>query len=341
MSSEMRALVWRGPDDVVVQTCPVPRAAEGWALVDVAYGGVCGTDLHICAGEHPRAEPPLVLGHEFVGRLRTPADEMPAGTPVAVEPLLWCGDCATCRRGDVHVCANLRLLGIDVAGGIADQAAVPVERLVALPHDVDLRLAAFTEPLAVAVHAVRRASLRIGDEVAVAGAGPIGLAVAQCARMAGAGTVYVSEPSTPRRQVAQQLGAVLLDAKDPDGDLQERTGGTGADVVFDTAAVRPVAASLTRWVRVRGQIVLVGTYAEPTPVDLQSVVFRELSMIGCRVYTRQDIERAVTMIASGAFDASPLVTSVVTLDDAPQAIERLKGGSDIKVLISVDPRIDS
>lgn len=336
MSGEMRALVWRGPNDVAVEKWPVPQPADGWGLVDVAYGGVCGTDLHICVGEHPRAQPPLLLGHEFVGRLRKSVGGMSAGTPVAVEPLLWCGDCGACRRGDVHVCANLRLLGIDAPGGIAEQAAVPIERLIALPQAVDLQLAAFTEPLAVAVHAVRRASLRIGDEVAVAGAGPIGLAVAQCARIAGAGAVYLSEPSMPRRQVAGRLGTAVLDATDPDGDLAERTGGNGVDVVFDTAAVAPVAASLTRWVRVSGQIVLVGTYSTPTPVDLQSVVFREISMIGSRVYTRQDIERAVNMIASGTFDVSPLVTSVVALDEAPQAIARLKGGSDIKVLISVD-----
>jgi (R,R)-butanediol dehydrogenase / meso-butanediol dehydrogenase / diacetyl reductase len=326
----MAAFVWRGGHDVAVEEVPRPAGGDGWALVDVAYAGICGTDLHICAGEHPRAEAPLVLGHEFVGHV--------AGQPVAVEPLLNCGHCTPCRTGRSHVCEQLRLIGIDVPGGVAEQVRVPESRLIALPDDVDLRMAAFVEPLAVTVHAVRRSQLQLGDTVMVAGAGPIGLGVASCARLAGAGAIFVSEPSPARRRVAEELGFTLLDPEDPRADLLERTDGELAAVVFDTAAHPAVAAGLAGWTAVNGRIVFVGTYGEPTALDLQDIVFRELETVGCRVYTRADMETAVSLIATGRFDPSPLITATVALADAPAALDRLRSGEDLKVLIDARGR---
>jgi 2-desacetyl-2-hydroxyethyl bacteriochlorophyllide A dehydrogenase len=333
MTDGMAAFVWHGGGEVRVDEVPRPRRDDGWALVDVAYAGICGTDLHICAGEHPRAQAPLVLGHEFVGTLAHDAGGLSAGRAVAVEPLLNCGHCTPCRTGRTHVCEQLRLIGIDAPGGVAEQVAVPEERLIALPEDVDLRLAAFVEPLAVTVHAVRRSRLRLGDTVMVAGAGPIGLGVASSARLAGAGEIFVSEPSPDRLGVAEALGFVALDPEDPVADLRERTHGELADVVFDTAAHPAVAASLAAWTTVNGRIVFVGTYGKPTAIDLQDVVFRELETVGCRVYTRGDMETAVDLIGSGRFDPSPLITGTVPLGEAPDALARLRAGTDLKVLI--------
>jgi (R,R)-butanediol dehydrogenase / meso-butanediol dehydrogenase / diacetyl reductase len=325
VADAMAAFVWRGGDEVAVEEVPRPTGGDGWVVVDVAYAGICGTDLHICAGEHPRAEAPLVIGHEFVGHVD--------GRPVAVEPLLNCGHCTPCRTGRSHVCEQLGLIGIDVPGGVAEQVRVPESRLIALPDDVDLHAAGFVEPLAVTVHAVRRSQLRLGDTVMVAGAGPIGLGVACCARLAGAGEIFVSEPSPARRRVGEELGFTLLDPEDPRADLLERTCGELASVVFDTAAHPAVAASLASWTTVNGRIVFVGTYGKPAALDLQDIVFRELDTVGCRVYTRADMETAVSLIASGRFDPSPLITGTVPLAEAPAALDRLRSGEDLKVLI--------
>lgn len=332
-SGSMSAFVWRGGAEVGVEEVPRPAASDGWALVDVAFSGICGTDLHICAGEHPRAEAPLVVGHEFVGTVHEAAGGFAAGQPVVIEPLLNCGRCAPCRGGTPHVCESLRLIGIDVPGGIAEQVAVPLDRLVALPEGMELDRAAFVEPLAVAVHAVRRSEVRLGDRVMVAGAGPIGLAVAGCARNAGAQTVYVSEPARWRRQVASELGFEVLDPENPGADLRGRTDGEGADVVFDTAAHPAVAGSITSWAATGGRIVFVGTYGAPAALNLQEIVFRELDTVGCRVYTRRDVLTAVELLASGRFDPTPLITSTVALEEAPAALERLRAGDELKVLI--------
>jgi (R,R)-butanediol dehydrogenase/meso-butanediol dehydrogenase/diacetyl reductase len=326
----MRALRWDGPGQVHAVDVPRPQAREGWAVVDVARTGLCGTDLHICSGHHPRAVPGLVLGHELSGTLATGAGDLPAGTKVVVNPLLSCGHCVTCRAGRPHTCANLRLLGIDAPGGAAEQVAVPSGALVPLPADADLDAAAFAEPLAVAVRAVRRSRLALGEDVVVVGAGPVGLAVALCARQAGAASVLVVETAPPRQEVAAGLGLeVASSAPDaPDG---------GVPVVFDCASHPAVAARLGALAAPGGRVVLVGVYPGLTPVDLQAVTFKELEVLGTRVYSRDDLSTAARMITSGAFDPRPLLTRTVTLDEAPQAIEDLASGRDVKVLVKGRP----
>ncbi len=330
LPTSMRALRWDGPGQVHAVDVPRPQARDGWALVDVAYTGLCGTDLHICTGHHPRAVPGLVLGHELSGTLATDAGDLPAGTRVVVNPLLSCGHCATCLAGRPHTCANLRLLGIDAQGGAAEQVAVPEGSLVPLPADADLAAAAFAEPLAVAVRAVRRSRLALGEDVVVVGAGPVGLAVALCARQAGAGSVLVVETAPARQEVAARLGLEVADAG-PDAP------DAGVPVVFDCASHPAVAARLGALAAPAGRVVLVGVYPGLTPLDLQAVTFKELEVVGTRVYSRDDLHTAARMITTGAFDPRPLLTRTVTVDEAPQAIQDLVGGRDVKVLVKGRP----
>jgi (R,R)-butanediol dehydrogenase/meso-butanediol dehydrogenase/diacetyl reductase len=323
----MRALAWPGGDGAAVIEVPAPAAREGWVLVDVAYCGLCGTDLHICAGDHPRAEPGIVLGHEFSGRVAADANGLAAGTKVVVNPLLPCGRCATCLGGRPHTCENLRLIGIDAAGGAAERVAVPAGAVVPVGNGADLRRLAFAEPLAVAVRAVRRGALALGEHVIVAGGGPIGLAVAACARAAGAASIVVAEPSPARRAVATALG---LDA------VHEAPAGA-ADVLFDAAAHPAVAATWGETLRPGGRVVLVAVYGRPTPVDLQAATFKELTVVGTRVYSRADLATAIDMIAGGRFDPDPLLTRDVPLDDAGIAVPLLREGRELKVLVEVAP----
>ena len=322
----MDALIWDGTGTAVA-SAPRPRPATGRALIDVAYAGICGTDLHICDGDHPRAKPGLVLGHEFAGRLAEPVAGLAAGTPVTLEPILACGDCPPCRNGSRHVCDRFRMIGIDEPGGLAEQVSVPAGLLLPLPPDLDLRYGAFVEPLAVAVHAVRRSRLALGETVAVVGAGPIGLAVATCARLAGARDVLVVEPFENRRELARRLGFTVV----------EGHGRLGCQVLFDTAGAPPVAAAATGWVDTGGRVVVVGVYARPTPVDLQRVNFGELELIGTRVYRRADLETAIHLLATGAVDAEPLLTRTLPLASAAGALDLLRTGQEIKVLIEVTP----
>ncbi len=323
----MHALRWDGPGAVHAVEVPRPTPGPGWTVVDVAYTGLCGTDLHICSGHHPRATPGLVLGHELSGTLAADAGDLAAGTPVVVNPLLSCGHCVTCRSGRPHTCANLRLLGIDAPGGAAEQVAVPVAGLVPLPAGADLAAAAFAEPLAVAVRAVRRSRLALGEDVVVVGAGPVGLAVALCARRAGAGSVLVVETAPARQEVAAGLGL----------EVTARAADAVAPVVFDCASHPAVAARLAALAAPAGRVVLVGVYPGLTPVDLQAVTFKELEVIGTRVYSRDDLDTAARMITSGAFDPRPLLTRTVPISEAAKAVDDLASGRDVKVLVEGRP----
>jgi (R,R)-butanediol dehydrogenase/meso-butanediol dehydrogenase/diacetyl reductase len=306
---------------------------DGEVAVDVGYVGLCGTDLHIVQGEHPRATYPLVLGHEIVGRVPRDADSAHAGRHVVVNPLVACGTCAACRRRRAEVCARLRLIGIDLDGGLAARLAVTDGRLHPVPSGLAPRDAALAEPLAVAVHAVRRSALRLGDTVVVVGAGPVGLLTALAARHSGAGRVYVAESAPARRAVAAALGFDLLDPVDPAAELADLTGGGLADVAFDAAARPSVAAMLTALVVPGGQVVIVGSYGAPAPVDLQALMFRGLSMIGVRVYRPEDIDVALAMLAAGAIDTDRLVTAVVPLERVGEAFDQLRAGTQMKVLV--------
>jgi len=300
-----------------------PEPRPGWALVNVAYAGLCGTDLHICHGQHPRAQPGVVLGHEVAGRLHEPARGWPAGTAVMVNPLLACHDCRSCRNGRTHVCERLRLLGIDAPGGAAECIAVPEDQLVQLPPGLDLRIAAVIEPLAVAVRAVRRGGLRLGQRAHVIGAGPVGLLVASCARLGGAAEVTMSEPAARRAAVAADFGFTL--AAEPD---------QRADVVFDCTGHPAVAPTVARWAATSATVVTVGMYPGVADVDLQSVALRELAIVGTRVYTPEDVAAAAELAERDPFGLGRLVTSVIGIDDGSRAIAQLAAGTELKVLIA-------
>jgi len=293
-------------------------------LVEPAYVGLCGTDLHICAGEHPRARPGLVIGHEIVGRLAAACGDLPAGTAVFVNPLLSCGTCLACRRGRSHVCERLGLIGIDADGGAAELVAAPADHLLALPATLDLRRAALVEPLAVAVRAVRRGGLKIGERVHVVGAGPIGLLVGSCARAAGAASVTLSEPVARRAEAATTFGLDLVDLA-----AQDHT----ADVVFDCTGHPSVAPTVLGWAAAGGTVVTVGAYPGVVGVNLQDLMFGELRLVGTRVYTPDDVSAAVALIAQGAIDVERVITDVLPVAEGAHAIAHLRAGAELKVLI--------
>jgi 2-desacetyl-2-hydroxyethyl bacteriochlorophyllide A dehydrogenase len=325
------ALVLTGVDRFAVEPLALEEPVGDEVAVDIDFVGLCGTDLHIVEGSHPRARFPLVLGHELVGRaLAGPL----AGREVVVDPLLACGTCSACRLGERHVCANLRLIGIDRDGGLSGRVVVEPDRLHVVPEGLDPVVAALAEPLAVAVHATRRAGVGNGDTVVIMGAGPIGLLLAFAVRRAGATKILLGEPAPARRTFAESVGFDTLDAADPVGDIDRRTSGWLADVAFDAAAAPAVAAILPRLVRPAGRIALVGTYGRPTEVDLQAILFRELTLLGNRVYQPADIDAGLEMLAADPNAFRPLVSDVVGLDDTPAAFARLRAGEGVKYLVA-------
>ncbi|HEX5586746.1 MAG TPA: alcohol dehydrogenase catalytic domain-containing protein, partial [Acidimicrobiia bacterium] len=214
----MKAAVYHGPRDVRIEDVPEPEPGPGDVLVEVARNGICGSDLHtyLGSGAANLHLPGIVLGHEFAGTVRAvgrDVDDLAVGAVVAVAPIEWCGECAPCREGKVNLCRRGGIYGgfrLPLHGGLAPLVTVSRRAAFSVPESLDPVSAALTEPVAVAVHAVRRAPRTLGATVVVLGAGPIGLAVLQAVRAAGASTTIVSEPSAARRARAASFGASLV-----------------------------------------------------------------------------------------------------------------------------------
>lgn len=289
----MKAISYEGPETIGVGDRPIPRVREGWVLIKVAYAGVCGSDMTIYQGKHPRARAPLVMGHEFSGTVASECGEYPPGTPVVVYPYLSCGECEPCKQDHRNVCRNLKLIGIDLDGGMAEYAAVPLETIVALPPETDLKLAAFTEPVAISVHAVRQSGYRAGDSVVIFGAGAIGMALALTLRTFGAGHILLIDPNHHRSALAESMGFdVVRPGQDIPEEIRRRTAGEGADYVFDCAGHQSVVDLLPDAVKINGTIVVVAGYKNPPHMDFQKGMFREFTLRFVRNCTRKDFQIA-------------------------------------------------
>jgi len=333
----MKSIVYRSAQDVSFEQKPVPDVGPGEVLIKVAYVGVCGSDMNIYQGVHPRAQAPLVMGHEFSGTIEKGHPTLAKGTPVTVYPLLSCGHCEPCLNGYAHVCNTLRLIGIDCDGGMAEYVKVPADKVLEIPKTLSLKLGAFLEPVAVGVHAVRRSGYKPGDRAVVFGAGPIGLCVASCLKYFGASKVIVVEANPYRLSVAQKLGFTTIDASKEDvrAKIKDYTDGFNADFAFDCAAHPSVQTVLMDVIKVQGTAVIVGSYKKPPEVDLLKVEFKELTVIGIRVYERRDFEIA-TQILESEFINFDLLLSEAPPEKAPEVFQDLlKGGNTIKMLFKM------
>ncbi len=336
----MRVATYSGNQQMASGTALPTDPQPGQVQIEVAYVGLCGTDLHIWHGhmDH-RVDIPHILGHEMSGTVSAVGEGVngwSAGDPVTVMPLDWDGSCPACVAGHKHICQNLDFIGIDSPGALQQFWNVPASTLVALPPGLSLRDAALVEPVAVAVHDVRRSELSAGDRAVVIGGGPIGLLIACVAREVGA-EVLVSEIDSDRRSTLGQIG---LDAVDPAAtDIVEHverwTDGAGADVVFEVSGAAPAVLQATSVAKVRGTVVIVAIHPEPRPVDLQRMFWRELRMLGARVYEREDFEAAVEHLAAGQIPSDTVISLIEPLDRIQHSMERLENGEAMKILINV------
>ena len=316
-----------------------PRSpARGEVAIDVAYTGICGTDLHILHGAmDARVSLPAVLGHEMSGTISAVGDGVEGwsvGDRVTVMPLVWCGHCPACVAGHPHVCHNLEFLGIDSPGSMQASWTVPENVLVSLPQKLSLSAAALAEPTAVAVHDVRRAGLRDGERTLVVGGGPIGILIACVARSSGA-DVLLLELSEPRRAFAKTLGLRTVDptAADVQEVVANWTEHAGADAAFEVSGAVAGLEAAIQSLAVRGRIVVVAIHSTPPPLNLFRVFWRELTLLGARVYERRDFEQAVQLLDSGAIPAAQLITQIEPLADVAAAFAELESGRAMKMLV--------
>ncbi len=314
----MQAAVYEGVGRVRLVERPDPRPGVDELLVQVQASGICGTDRHIFHGESP-ARAPVILGHEFVGRVVAVGDEVDpvwVGRQVSVDPNVYCGQCDYCRDGRPQLCTHLEAIGVTRDGGFAQYCVVPEKQALPVPEGLRVKEAAMAEPVACCVHGIDLAGIRAGQTVAVLGGGAIGLILAQLAWAQGAADVVVSEPAAPRRQIAAEIGLEAIPPEELAGRLPD-----GADVVIEAVGARATTAQALEIAR-RGATVLffgVTPMGQKIEVEPFQIYQKELTIKGSALnpFTQQ---RALALLGSGRVKVAPLITHTIDLADLPNIL---------------------
>jgi len=317
----MEALVWHGASELSLEQLDEPAAGEGQAAFDVALAGICGSDLHPYRGHAGPRVPPLVLGHEAVGT--TPGAE----GRFVLFPIVSCGRCAACRRGEVNLCETRGLVGLDRQGVFAERVAVGADALVPIPAGVPDGAAVLTEPLATPLSALRAAGAAPGVRVAVFGGGPIGLLTVYACSALGIESELV-EPLEHRRELAGQLGAAAVHASGDD------VAAGSFDLAVDAVGIEPTWAPAIRAVRMGGTVTIIGLGAAEGPMAVGDLVRRGIALRGHYAYTRADFEAALAMLAEHPPPLGWL--STLPLREGAEGFRRLveEPGENVKVLLA-------
>ena len=323
----MKAVVWVEKGKIEIQERPVPARRPDEVLIRVKSTGICGSDITIINGKHPRAKAPLILGHEFMGIVEEigPGGDgtLKAGDRVVVEPLLSCGVCRPCLRGNEHVCEHLRLLGVETDGAFTRYVSVPRKRVYPLPDRVPDEAGAIVEPMAVAIHSVTAGTPEADDTVVIVGAGPIGIMAAETAAALGVRKVCLFEVNPFRISLAESLGLTVFDSREHDmvETAMSYTEGKGADILIDAAGISALVDSFIPMTAIKGRIMMTALHKVPAPLLFRELSYKEISIIGTRIYARGDYETALELLRTGRMDIRPLVTHTFPMSEAVSAFD--------------------
>lgn len=309
---------------------PDPGPGPGEVLVRVQAAGICGTDRHLFRGEFPCA-PPVTLGHEFAGEVVACGEgvTLPLGTRVTCDPNIACGSCDQCLRGRVNLCARNSAIGIHRDGGFAERTVIPAHRAIPVPG-LNPQHAAFAEPLACTLHGLDLGAPIPGERVIVLGGGVIGLLAVQLARNAGTEVTLVTRHPA-KRDLALSLGASHTAATEAEAHALLPQG---ADLVLECAGVAETVEMAPRLTRSGGRVVVLGVMPQGETVRIEpfDLLFREIRLLYSFInpFTQA---RAAAMLSEGRIDTTPLISRVIPLTEAPEAIANPALPGEVKVLV--------
>jgi L-iditol 2-dehydrogenase len=312
---------------------PIPPIADDEVLIHVHSCGICGSDVHGMDGSSGRRIPPIIMGHEAAGvidRVGSRVLDWKVGDRVTFDSTIYCGECWFCRRGDINLCDQRRVLGVSCAdyrqhGAYAEYVAVPQRILYRLPNGMSFDHAAMVEPVSIALHAVSRTPISVNDSAVVVGTGMIGLLVVQALRLAGCGQIIAVDLDDRKLERAKALGADLginSTTQDIVAEVAALTGGRGADIAMEVVGIAPTVNLAIKSVRKGGSVTLVGNLAPGVEMPLQAIVTRELSLYGS-CSSRGEYQASLDMIARGAIQVEPLISQRVPLSEGAEWFERL------------------
>lgn len=324
----MKAVRLHGAGDLRVEAVPAPGApAPGWVRLTVTAVGICGSDLHNYRTGQWISRAPSIAGHELTGvvtEIGAGVEEFRPGDTVVADSRFWCGQCAACRSGRHHLCEKLGFVGEACDGGFAEDIVLPARLLLPVAREVDPAVAAMAEPLAVALHAIRRLAPQPGEPVLVLGCGPIGGLAALVLAKSHDGPLLVADRNAARaRLVADVTGATTV-ALDPT-EVRAALGGRLPTAAIEATGSTAALGHLVEAIEGGGRVALVGIFHGTLDLDPNLLVEREISLIGCHAFT-DELPDAVARLPALAFDLARLIDRQIDLDAVPDAYARLMRG---------------
>ncbi|MEI6874865.1 MAG: alcohol dehydrogenase catalytic domain-containing protein [Spirochaetota bacterium] len=339
----MLQAIMTAPGQIEFRDQPLPGIGAGQVLVKVHRIGVCGSDMHVYHGKHPYTSYPVVQGHEVSGEIAETGKAVSGlsrGDRVTIQPQVVCGTCHPCRNGRYHICDSLKVMGFQTMGAASEYFAVDAARVLKVGQETSFDHGAMVEPLAVGVHALRRAGDVRGKTVLILGAGPIGNLAAQAARGMGARTVAITDLSDFRLGIAASCGIERrLDAST--GELgpfiMEAFGPDRPDLMLECIGANTTIDQAIAQARKGSDIIVVGVFEERPKIDLGLVQDRELRLIGTLMYQETDFITAIELIQKGLVSLSPLVTDHFPFHAYLDAYHHIESHPDrtMKVMIDV------
>lgn len=341
----MRTAVLDAPRRFTLADRPMPAAAPGEVVVKTAATAVCHTDLAIYTGEHPGVKYPVVMGHESTGVVDAVGEGVTGlvpGQPVIINPIISCGHCDSCVRGAQHLCRNAGLFGREVEGSLSEYVSLPARYLHALPARLPLADATLIETLATVRHAQERAGLKAGESVVVLGQGTTGLLHTRLAVLAGANPVIAVSRTRWKLDMATRMGAhhaLDVAAEKAVDEVVRLTGGSGADVVIDTAGGNTTLLAALDMLRPGGRLAPYAVSHECcTGFTTFPLYYKEVSIIGSRALTTADMAPSIDLVASGQIDVAGFVSATYPLTQAAAAFEEYERnpGKVLRIVIDAD-----
>jgi (R,R)-butanediol dehydrogenase/meso-butanediol dehydrogenase/diacetyl reductase len=348
----MKAAVLKKYNEFTVVEKPQPHMTENEVLVKVKFASICGSDQHLYKGDfHPRTKLPFTPGHEFAGVVENIGKDVSGyevGEKVAVDPIIWCGECDACKIGHYPACNKLRLIGIDQDGGFADYVSVPPSMLYKVPNSVSHEHAALVEVYGIGFHACNRAKVKSGDSIVIYGGGKVGQCVMQAARTKTNGKMFVVDVVEGRLDIIRKsypdVRTINAKMEDPVEVVKIETDGHGVDVAFEVVGhameilgrVNPVRGCV-QCIRGGGIVCVLGLGDNAIPIVYKELIWKEAQIIASRV-SHGEFADAIAHLDKGDLKPEALITSVLPVDKIQEAFNMLDENPDkhLKILLDLN-----
>jgi len=329
------------PGKIEFNEVPVPEVQPGQIKVKMMRIGVCGSDIHVNHGKHPYTSYPVVQGHEVSAEVVEKGSDVTnvkVGDRVTIQPQVVCGTCYPCTHGMYNDCEVLKVMGFQTTGMASEYFVVDAKKALVLPEGMSWDHGAMIEPLAVAVHAVRRAGDMKGKKVLVLGGGPIGNLVAQTARAMGAADVLLSELSAYRLDAAEKCGISTVNTSKQDllEMIVEKFGTDRADYIFECIGINPTMKQAIECARKGSTIVVVGVFGDLASMNMGLVQDHELTLIGTAMYREEDYIKAIELVGAGLIDFDALITHRFKFLDYTDAYTLIDEQKDKAMKVMID-----